>query len=185
MQGKIIADQIIIDAKAEAKKIADKTQVLVDDLREKYLDYVSAETEELNKRLKEEEERLEQSYASNFRIEKTKIVYKIKQEILFSLKQKAIEEILQFDKKKKLKFVDTLLKYNAEKGETLYINYPGLTLADIKKMPIVKKLSLKVAKGSDLGLILSSDKMDKNLLFESLVDVAYEKHEKEITSLIL
>ena len=184
MQGKIIADQIVFDAKAQAKKIAEKTQILVDDLRTKYLDYVAMQTEALNKKLKDAEDSLEQSYASNFKIEKTKIVYKVKQEILFCLKQKALDEMLAFDKKKKLKFVDTLIKYNAEKGETLYINYPGLSLIDIKNMSITKKLSLKVLKGSDIGLILSSDKMDKNLLFSSLINSAYEKHEKEISDLI-
>lgn len=184
MQGKIIADQIVFDAKAQAKKIAEKTQILVDDLRTKYLDYVAMQTEALNKKLKDAEDSLEQSYASNFKIEKTKIVYKVKQEILFCLKQKALDEMLAFDKKKKLKFVDTLIKYNAEKGEILYINYPGLSLIDIRNMPITKKLSLKVLKGSDIGLILSSDKMDKNLLFSSLIDSAYEKHEKEIADLI-
>jgi len=184
MQGNIIADQIIFDAKAQAKKIAEKTQVLVDDLRTKYLDYVSSQTEILNQKLKDAQDSLEQSYEANFRIEKTKIVYKVKQEILFSLKQKALEEMLSFDKKKKLKLVDSLIKYNAEKGETLYINYPGLSLTNIKSMPIVKKLSLKVLNGSDIGLILSNDKMDKNLLFSALINSAYEKHEKEITDLI-
>lgn len=184
MQGKIIADQIILDAKSQANLIAKKAQKEIDGMREDYLAFVTKENEDINRRLDERENEILEGQKVSIRIEKNKILFRKKQEILFDIKQQAKEEILKFNKKKKLKLVDTLVKYNAEKGETLYINYPGLALTDVKALSVVKKLKLKVVKGSDLGIVISSETIDKNLLFDALIDDAVEKREKDISQLL-
>ena len=184
MQGNIIAEKIVQDANKQADAIIKKAQKSASEYEQKFADFMTKESEALAKKLFEAEEDMSQDYKANLKIEKNKFLYRRKQEILSIIKDKALKEILAYDKKKKLKFIDTLVKYNASQKETLYINYPGVTLVDVKDMPIVKKLSLKVVKGSDLGIILSSSFVDKNLLFESLIDSAVEKSENEISKLL-
>lgn len=184
MQGNIIADKIVQDANSQADAIIKKAQNTAGEYDQKFASFMTKESEALAKKIFDAEEDMSQDYKANLKIEKNKFLYRKKQEILSVIKEKALHEILAYDKKKKLKFVDTLVKYNASHKETLYINYPGLTLVDVKELPIVKKLALKVVKGSDLGLIISSDYVDKNLLFETLIDGAVEKQETEISKLL-
>lgn len=187
MQGENIVNRILADGKLKAEEVIEQAKLKAFQINKEAEDYANSKLEETQNAIAERTKQIEDRYVVLSRIEGNKIILNKKQEILATLKQKALEELLKTDKKKMLSFIEKLLKQNASKGETLKLNVNGITIKDVETLKVVKEKSLKVTANKDksqIGLVLTSSTMDKNLIFAELINSAYENCQDEVGNIL-
>ena len=187
MQGDAIVERILSDAKNKADEVVlqaeEKAKAIIDSAKE----YSDKKQKETVVKAQEKSQQIFDRYETLSRIEGNKILLNKKQNVLKDLKNQALDVLLALDKKEKLELIEKLIKDNAEKEETVLLNVKGLTISDIEELKVVKSLSLKVEKNkveNQIGIILSSKTCDKNLLFASLIENAFENNQLEINRLL-
>lgn len=187
MQGEAIVKRILDDANLRAEECVNEAYNKAKQILEKADNFVKQKKEEVENFSNEKQQQISERYATLSKIEGNKIILNKKQNVLKDLKNKALNVLLSLNKDEKLALVEKLLKANAEEGEQLLVNIDGITLENVESLEIVKKLKLKVSKNKNVkqvGIILSSTNCDKNLLFASLVENAFEQEQNEINKLL-
>lgn len=184
MQGRIISEQILLDAKEQCDKILLEAKETVEKEKKEYQEFKKHEKEESDARLEKRIEAIKADLDNKKSVEEQKMLYKRQQSTLFDLKNNTKKSFLALDKDKKLHFVDNILSHHSEGGEKVLIKISGLKLDDVKTLPIVKKNKLVLAEGYDEGIILSSADADKNFLLDTLVEEALQRKESEIYKLL-
>ena len=187
MQGDAIVNRILADGKLKAEEILDEAKQKAFRINSEAEEYATSKNEETELEIAERAKQIADRYVVLSRIDGGKIILNKKQEILSTLKQKALEELLKQDKEKMLSLIEKLLKENASKGETLKVNVDSVTLKDVENLKIVKTKELKVVKNKnkdEIGLVLSSSNVDKNLTFMELINFAYDESQGEIGKIL-
>lgn len=186
MQGDKITKRILDDAVAKANSIVDEAKLQAEETLGKANSFAKTKQEEMLKKVGDYKISAAEKYNTLLKIEGNKILLKTKQNVLEKLKQKAIEDILNLRKEDMLKFLANLIKQYANKDETLKFNIKKITKEDVTSLDVVKKLNLKVEKlnEDEEGLVLSNASFDKNLLFSTLVNSAFEEKEDEISKIL-
>jgi len=186
MQGEAIINRILSDADERAKVVIDEADLKAKELVSEAEIFSANLKNQANETVREREEQIIDRYKTLARIEGNKILINKKQEILKDLKKQALDVLLNFEKSKKLELIEKLLNNFAAKDEQLLVNVKGITNKEIEGLEIVKKLGLKVEKykGEQQGLVLSSNSCDKNLLFEDLINQAFEQSQDEINNIL-
>lgn len=187
MQGDAIVNRILADGKLKADEIVEEAKQKAFKITKEAEEYATSKTEETENIINERAEQIKERYVVLARIEGNKIILNKKQELLTTLKQKALETLLKLSKDDMLSFIEKLLKENASKGETLKVNIDNVTLKDVENLKTVKAKELKVVKNknsSEIGIILSSANVDKNLTFAELINDAYLQSQGEIGKIL-
>ena len=187
MQGEAIVKRILSDANLRAEEIVfeaeEKANLILQDSKE----YAENKIKKAQKQAEEKSQQIFERYETLSRIEGNKIMLNKKQNILKDLKNEALDVLLSLSKQEKLDLVSNLLKNNAESGETVLLNIKGLTNKDVEDLEVTKKLKLKVDKNKNekqVGIILSSESCDKNLLFNTLIADIFEQNQLDINKLL-
>ena len=176
--------RIINDANLEAKQNLINAKNKVDSENISLQEFILEQKNLTNKEIKKQVNSLKEKYLVNQNIQQKKILLKVKQDIIKSLKQMAVDRLLNMTKKDTLAFISKVLKKNAEENQVVYVLFNQIKLEEIKSLSIVKKLNLKIKKGSEQGFIFSSSNYDKNLSINYLVDESFEKNQHQIFSLL-
>lgn len=187
MQGEIIANRILQDGQIRADEIIEEAKQKAQKINSEAEEYALSKKEETQNIINEKAMQIQERYVVLSRIEGNKIILNKKQELLSNLKQKTLEALLKQDKAILLSFIEKLLKENASKGETLKINTGNISVKDVEALKIVKDKNLKVTNNKnseEIGLILSSENMDKNLTFAELINDAYLQCQGEIGKIL-
>ncbi len=187
MQGDAIVNRILADGKLKANEILEDAKQKAFKINKEAEEYAVLKNEEAEKLIIERARQIEDRYVVLSRIEGNKIILNKKQEVLAELKKKALDILLKQDKDKMLSLIEKMLKENASKGETLKVNIDTISLKDIENLKIVKTKELKVVKNKnkdEIGLVLSSSNVDKNLTFYELINSAYEESQGEIGKIL-
>lgn len=186
MNEQIILDRILSDANTQAKKIIDDANQEIENLKYGLSEYDN----ELKQKTDFELEKFKANYldfcANDLNFNKGKLVLEIKNDVIKSLKEKAIEKINLMKKDEKIKFFEQILIQNAENNETLIYNLNDFEDEDFYKIECVKTLNLMVKKDLSInqGMILSTDVYDKNLSLRNIVDELYNKNQQEIFNVL-
>jgi len=186
MQGQAIVNRILLDAQEKAKEIIETAELKASEILADAKEFEQTKQTKAEEKSQEKASEIAERNNTLAKIEGRKIILNKKQNILKDLKQQALDVLLQLEKPKMLELVEKLLKKNAEKNETLFVNIKGLTNKDIEGLEIVKKLSLNVSKAEfdSVGLVLSNDSCDKNLLFEDLISASFSEVEDEVNAIL-
>ncbi len=187
MQGDAIVNRILADGKLKADEIVEEAKQKAFKINREAEEYATSKTEEAERIITERAQQIQERYVVLARIEGNKIILNKKQELLSNLKQKVLETLLKQDKATMLSLIEKLLKENASKGETLKINIDSVALKDVEALKVVKDKALKVTKNKnkdEIGIILSSANMDKNLTFAELINDAYSTSQGEISKIL-
>ena len=177
-----ITNRILQDAEAKAQEIKNSCELKCQEILLEAQNYAKQMQKECKDLAKEKQKEIEDKYLTLAKIEGNKIVLKAKQNVLDSVKQKALEFLCAQSKTETLALVEKLIEKNAEKEDVISFNLNGIKEDDILKINCVKEMGLKVKfdKNIDFGVLLCGKNCDKNLLFKNLVDGAFEELEKEI-----
>ena len=186
MQGEAIVNRILADANEKATAFITDADVKADAIIDKAEEDARLKQEKTEAICQEKDAQIVERFKTLSRIEGNKIILKKKQQILKDLQIKALDVLLSFDKKEMLALVEKLLKENAEENETLLFNIKNVTKDDIESLKITKSLKLKVekSKSENQGIVLSSNKCDKNLLFKDLIFYAFDNNQAEINNIL-
>ena len=187
MQGEAIVKRILEDAKLKADECVNEAYNKAKQILDVADNYTKKKREEVENSSNEKQQQISDRYETLSKIEGNKIILNKKQNILKDLKLKALNVLLSLQKKEKLALIEKLLKANAEESEQLLLNIEGVDVKDVEEMEVVKKLKLKVSKNKNakqVGIILSSTNCDKNLLFSSLIENAFEQEQGDINKLL-
>ena len=184
MQGDLIVDRILTDAKIQAEEIVAKAEKQATEMQREELSWQKEKSGETSKRLKQKEKEISSATDVSAKIECKKVELKSKTKLLEKIKKGAVLELCNMTKVQAKKFFEGLLKKNAECGDVVFWKCKSLTEKDILSLASVKKLSLEVKAGEKEGLFLCGERCDKNLLFETLVEDYIENNLKEISELL-
>lgn len=187
MQGENIVNRILADGKLKANDIIEEAKQKAFKINKEAEEYATSKLEETQRIIDERATQIQERFTVLARIEGNKIILNKKQELLTTLKQKALEALLKQDKNSMLSFLEKLIKDNASTGETLKVNVDGITIKDIEDLKSVKAKKLKVVKNKnkdEIGIILSSSNVDKNLIFAELINDAYSQSQGEINKIL-
>lgn len=184
MQGDLIVDRILTDAKIQAEEIEKKAEKQVAQMQREELSWQREKSSETSKKLKQKEKEISSATNVSAKIECKKVELQYKTKLFEKVKEEALLELCNMKKAQVKKFFEALLKTNAEKGDTLFWKCKNLEEKDVLNLPTVKKFSLEVKMGEKEGLFLCGEKCDKNLLFETLVEDYVSNNLKEISELL-
>ena len=184
MQGDLIVERILTDAKIQAEELMENAQKQVAKLQEEENAWQKSRSQETEKKMKQKDK--EMSLANNKRvnIECKKLELESKKNMIDYIKLKAYNELCSMKKSQSKVLFERLLKSNAEEGDILLWRCNGLTEKDILSLPTVKKLSLDTKEGEKYGVFLCGKKCDKNLLFKTLIEDYIEGNLKEICEML-
>ena len=116
-------------------------------------------------------------------IETKKTFLTAKQAIVEKVFSRALEKLVAISAAEYLALIDKLVKNHAEKGDVVVLSESApVTALEVKALPSVEKLSLKVEKTGKFegGIVLSGKVFDKDLSFKALCEAEKEKIEAEI-----
>ena len=178
-----LVQRIISDAEAKA-------EMIVFDARS-VSDSAISRAEEEAKTLKEnaarsaalQGEQIVRARATLSAIETKKTFLTAKQAVVERVFSRALEKLLALKPKEYLALIDKLVKTHAEDGDVIVLSESApVSALEIKALPSVKKLSLKVEKTGKFegGIVLSGKVFDKDLSFKALCEAEKEKTEEEI-----
>ena len=187
IQGDAIVNRILSDATAKAEDITNVAKSQAEELLASAKTFAKDKLKEAEKISKQNNKKVEEKYVTLSKIEGNKVLLQAKQQVLEDLQTKALNFLLNQQKKQMLTFVEDLLKQYASKNEKLLLNIDGLTIADVKALKTVKELNLEVKanKNSEqVGIVLETENCDKNLIFESLIEDAFLNCQEEIYRLL-
>ena len=184
MQGDLIVDRILTDAKIQAEEMGRSAEKQLAQMQSEELSWQKEKSRETAKRLKQKEKEISSATNVSAKIECKKVELQYKASLLEKVKQKVLLELCNIKKTQAKKFFENLLNENAEKGDKVFWKCECLNEKDILSLATVKKLSLEVEKGEKEGLFLSGEKCDKNLLFETLIEGYISNNLKEISELL-
>ncbi|MGN0798663.1 MAG: hypothetical protein ACI4L7_03800 [Christensenellales bacterium] len=184
MQGDLIVEKILTDAKIQAEELMQKAQEQVEKMQQEENAWQKSKSQETEKRLKQKDK--EMSLANNIKvnIECKKMELESKKNMIENIKLKAYNEMCSMKKTGAKALFEKLLKNNAEEGDILLWRCDSLAEKDILSLPTVKKLSLEVKMGEEEGIFLCGKKCDKNLLFKTLIESYIEENLKEICEML-
>lgn len=184
MQGKTIAEQILLDAKLEASAIMKQANESVEKDNQEFEDFKSNILKDNKDRLQEKSADIKDMSITQADEDGQKRIYSEKKSILLELKDKALQELNALPHKSKIKLVDIILNKHATLGDKVLVKIDGIKCKDIEALEIAKSLSLHVEEGINYGVIILSKTVDKNFSFSSMIDEVETKNESEIYSLL-
>ena len=186
MQADKITKKILEEASAMASSILEDAESQSKLMQNKADDFVLTQKKEVETKIENFKTSVEEKYNTLLKIEGNKILLKSKQDILNRVKETALNNLVNLSKQESLKFLTSLIKKYASKGETLYFSFKNINQQDILDLPCVKELNLNVKKANfdETGIILSNENCDKNLLFNTLIETAFEEKEDEINKIL-
>ncbi|MBQ3047926.1 MAG: hypothetical protein IJD48_02805 [Clostridia bacterium] len=186
VQSQMITTKILQDAYDKGEEIKNSYSLKAQQILLEAKNFEQQKQKELKQTVKLMQLELEDRYSTLAKIEGNKIVLKTKQKLLQSVKNQALNFILAWDKQKILDFVDKLIKLNAEASDKVVFNLKDISVEDIQSLNSVSGLDLKCQKDNsiDYGVVLIGNTCDKNLLFCSLIENEYMKHENDICKIL-
>ena len=175
MQGKdAIIEKILNDANQSAKLIIDDANTIATERKldaEKWAsEYSSAQKNQTEKAFSDIVDR--RKIVANLDVKKN--ILKAKQDVISDTFSLVVKKLQGLGKNDYLKFVTKLIEYNADFGDTIVLSNDGVLSKDeILALKVVKDKSLTINnKRGDFvgGVMLVSDKCDKDLSFKSIVE---------------
>ena len=185
MEGKkAIVDRILSDAEEQAKSILKdakiRKQAEQDAARQEAAEYLEKSRRALKSEAENQISRRETVAALDCR----KLLLQAKREVLESVIQAAQKKACKMPKEKYLKVLEKLLKENAETGDEIVLSESApVGEREVMALAVCKerKLSFAATVGKfSGGLILVSDKCDKDCSFEALFEANRNELEEEI-----
>ncbi len=185
MEGKkAIVDRILSDAEEQAKSILKdakiRKQAEQDAARQEAAEYLEKSRRALKSEAENQISRRETVAALDCR----KLLLQAKREVLESVIQAAQKKACKMPKEKYLKVLEKLLKENAENGDEIVLSESApVGEREVMALAVCKerKLSFAATVGKfSGGLILVSDKCDKDCSFEALFEANRNELEEEI-----
>ena len=187
MQGEVIVNRILNDAKLKADEILANANSKVEEINLEIEEYANKKSNEVAIKLEEASKQIQDRYATLARIDGNKIILKSKQNVIKDLKKEALNALLQLNKQELIGFIEKLIKSNASENEVLLLNVANISISDVQELEIVKNLKLNVQENKNkkqIGIILCSEICDKHLLFDQLIADILEQNEAEINNLL-
>lgn len=184
MQGDLIVDRILTDARLQADDIVQQAKKEEARMQQDELLWQKQKSNETSKRLKEKEREIAAATEVSAKIECKKVELQTKANLLEAIKQNAINELCNLGKTQAKKLFESLLRANAHEHDTLLWKCKNLSEKDVLSLPVVKKLSLEVRPGEKDGIFLCGKNCDANLLYETLVEGYVSENLKEISELL-
>ena len=185
MEGKkAIVERILSDAEEQAKSILKdakiRKQAEQDAARQEAAEYLEKSRRALKSEAENQISRRETVAALDCR----KLLLQAKREVLESVIQAAQKKACKMPKEKYLKVLEKLLKENAETGDEIVLSESApVGEREVMALAVCKerKLSFAATVGKfSGGLILVSDKCDKDCSFEALFEANRNELEEEI-----
>jgi len=182
LQADAITNRILQDAEIKAQEIKNSCELKCQEILLEAQNYAKQMQKDCKDLAKTKQKEIKDKYLTLAKIEGNKIVLKSKQLVLEGVKQKALDFLCAQNKEETVKFVAKLIEKNAEKEDLVVFNLGNIKEDDIKEIDCIKSLGLKVKYDKTLayGILLCGKNCDKNLLFKTLVDNAFNDLEKEI-----
>ena len=182
---KLLLDRIIASAEAEAAKTEDSAEEyakkVLSDAERSAEEYISAR----KKVAEDNAEKLISRRKTVADLEAKKTYLAAKQALVEEVFARAEKKLCLLPEKKYLAFVEKLINAYAEKGDKVVLseNCPIDTKA-VLALDRVKTLSLAVEKTGKFGggLVLSGEKVDKDLTFGSICAAYREKTQADIAA---
>ena len=175
MQGKdAIIEKIINDANQSAKMILDDASKIATERKQDAenwaSEYSSAQKKQVEKAFSDIVDR--RKIVANLDVKKN--ILKAKQDVISDTFSLVVKKMQGLDKKEYLKFVTKLIEKNADFGDKIVLSSDGVISKDeILALNVVKEKNLTIdSKRGDFvgGVMLVSDKCDKDLSFRSIVE---------------
>ena len=175
MQGKdAIIEKIINDANQSAKMILDDASKIATERKQDAeawaSEYSSAQKKQVEKAFSDIVDR--RKIVANLDVKKN--ILKAKQDVIGDTFSLVVKKLQSLKKKEYLKFVAKLIGNNADYGDKIVLSNDGVISKDeILALDVVKEKNLTIdSKHGDFvgGVMLVSDKCDKDLSFRSIVE---------------
>ncbi len=185
MEVKNIVDKILEDAKLESENVLRTAKKICQNKTKEVDEIIKNELDLTTQTLKETKRELTKNFKSRLVLEKKKIETQFNRTLLKSFKSYLYDYFLTMNAKTKLSFVNSILKKEAGRGDTVYVLLKNVSKSQIENLKIVKDLKLKIKEGETQGLIISSKKYDATFLISDLLGDYVDNHEWEILDQIL
>ena len=185
MEVKNIVDKILEDAKLESENVLRTAKKICQNKTKEVDEIIKNELDLTTQTLKETKRELTKNFKSRLVLEKKKIETQFNRTLLKSFKSYLYDYFLAMNAKTKLSFVNSILKKEAGRGDTVYVLLKNVSTSQIENLKIVKDLKLKIKEGETQGLIISSKKYDATFLISDLLGDYVDNHEWEILDQIL
>ena len=98
MQGEVIVNRILNDAKLKADEILSNANSKVEEINLEIEEYANKKSNEVAIKLEETSKQIQERYATLARIDGNKIILKSKQNVIKDLKKEALNALLQLNK---------------------------------------------------------------------------------------
>ena len=144
MQGEVIVNRILNDAKLKANEILENANSKVEEINLEIEEYANKKSNEVATKLEETSKQIKDRYATLARIDGNKIILKSKQNVIKDLKKEALNALLQLNKQELIVFIEKIIKSNASENEVLLLNIANISISDVQELEIVKNLKLNV-----------------------------------------
>ena len=185
-----IINKIISDAEAQANSITQSSEARIQSMRDEADEKIKTRKEDYEKQLsfyKSETERRRTTVAD---LDIKKELLKKKKELVLQVFESALQKLNALDKKEYLELIGKMIEQNASDGDEVIIcskDEKVITKAFVEQIAKKKNITLKLSdKRGDFsgGIILSSDKLDKNLTFDVELKNIAEEYEAKISAML-